>query len=269
MENSKNTPFILSEDFIANYKTIHKYHIYSRIQDSNTPIDKNADINIVEALWRKRFRINSAPIEKLKFHLENPDDWELDCNSYCRENYYYKFDPAYTISFEIKEEDDFEAFGPDFLCKLFSDKQNDGYNTAQFKVYDSVIREMYYTNNDGGRYRSIYPCDIAIPINGSQRHYLFMKYIIRESFEDLFNNFIRIKENKNYIMDYHRDKVFIKYVKDNKYSIWEKFNKIEDRMYEEKKHYDKYEWNKGDSMNWRSMKVLKNEYNIFISKKIP
>ena len=33
------------------------YHIYTRVVDNNTPIDKQADINDIEFLWRKRLGI--------------------------------------------------------------------------------------------------------------------------------------------------------------------------------------------------------------------
>jgi hypothetical protein len=38
-------------------------HIYARVMDTNTPIDKSADINNVEYLWRKRVHIDETPKE--------------------------------------------------------------------------------------------------------------------------------------------------------------------------------------------------------------
>lgn len=46
VENSYNTPFYLAERF----QQIQANSIYTRIQDTNTPIDKSADINNVEYL---------------------------------------------------------------------------------------------------------------------------------------------------------------------------------------------------------------------------
>lgn len=285
IENSKNTPFILNRDYrIDNRRTVYKYHVYSRVQDSNTPIDKNADINIVESLWRKRFRIDATPFEKLEYYLKSPDDWELDYNSYRRGSYYYKFDPAFTISFAVKEEDEFEACGPDFLCKDFTDPINDGYYTAQFKIYESVIKESLYSNCDGGRYRAIYPCREGIAIDASRICYLHLTYVIRDSFEDLFYNFIRQKENNGYSRecnDYHDEywwknviyfdseqekEMFKEYILGNKESMWKKYTNIKDSKYVEKEQYGKYEWNRGDSVNWRSIQLLKQEYEKFIKQ---
>ena len=53
IENSHNTPFFLVDQF----EGVRANHIYTRVMDTNTPIDKSADINHIEYLWRKRFYI--------------------------------------------------------------------------------------------------------------------------------------------------------------------------------------------------------------------
>ena len=65
IENSFNTPFYLTEP----YQGIRANHIYTRVMDTNTAKDKSADINNVEYLWRKRFRLNSTPLEQIQYYL--------------------------------------------------------------------------------------------------------------------------------------------------------------------------------------------------------
>ncbi len=67
IENSHNTPFYLTEQF----EGVRANHIYTRVMDTNTPIDKSADINNVEYLWRKRFYLDESPLER---------EWNIFCN---------------------------------------------------------------------------------------------------------------------------------------------------------------------------------------------
>lgn len=49
IDNSQNTPFYLSEQ----YKSVRANYIYTRVMDTNTPINQSAEINNVEYLWKK------------------------------------------------------------------------------------------------------------------------------------------------------------------------------------------------------------------------
>ena len=80
IKNSSDVPYYLekqyqdskiqSQDGRKIGKTVRPYHIYTRVVDNNTEIDKSADINDVEYLWRKRFGINRSPKERLIFYLK-------------------------------------------------------------------------------------------------------------------------------------------------------------------------------------------------------
>ncbi len=59
-------------------RIVRPYHIYTRVVDNNTEIDKNADINDVEYLWRKRFGIDRSPKERLMILLDEIDKWVFD-----------------------------------------------------------------------------------------------------------------------------------------------------------------------------------------------
>ena len=88
IKNSSDVPYYLekqyqdskiqSQDGKKIGKTVRPYHIYTRVVDNNTEIDKSADINDVEYLWRKRFGINRSPKERLMILLEETDKWAFD-----------------------------------------------------------------------------------------------------------------------------------------------------------------------------------------------
>lgn len=66
-------------------KIVRPFHIYTRVVDNNTAIDKQADINDIEYLWRKRFGIDLPIIDRLHILLDETDKWFFDWGNkkYC------------------------------------------------------------------------------------------------------------------------------------------------------------------------------------------
>lgn len=97
VENSHNTPFFLVDQFDG----VRANHIYTRVMDTNTPIEKSADINHVEYLWRKRFHIDDTPLDKFSHYLESSSKWDsirdADMAYFCKQA------PEFTIDCEADE----------------------------------------------------------------------------------------------------------------------------------------------------------------------
>ena len=50
-KSSSDVPFFLAE----RYKNVNEYQIYTRVGDTNTPINQNASYMDIEKLWRHHF----------------------------------------------------------------------------------------------------------------------------------------------------------------------------------------------------------------------
>lgn len=140
IENSHNTPFYLTsrvESLCANY-------IYTRVMDTNTPVNSSADINNVEYLWRKRFRLDTLPIEKFAYYLENPDDWSImqDIDM----GYFYKPFPEFTI---ICEKDEY-LNGYEYYVFGHPDTRPSWWNIT-LKYHQTAIEQFLGLYLDGGR----------------------------------------------------------------------------------------------------------------------
>jgi len=69
IKNSTDTPYYLTENFRDKDKEVKANYIYTRVGDTNTDIDKSADCNHIEYLWKKRFGLHMTPFEKLQWLL--------------------------------------------------------------------------------------------------------------------------------------------------------------------------------------------------------
>lgn len=140
IENSSNTPFYLT----AQYEGVRASSIYTRVMDTNTPIDKSADINHVEQLWRKRFHLDDTPIEKFRYYIRSPDDWNTiqDNNM----GYFYKYSPEYTITCEKDE----SADGYEYY--IFGQvNTNPSWWLITLRYHQTAIEQFQGIALDGGR----------------------------------------------------------------------------------------------------------------------
>ena len=102
IKDTTDTPYYLTE----RYNQVEAYHIYTRVGDTNTPKNKNADINFVEYLWKKRFLLTTSPIKRIFSKLENKEEWLEKYNEEkgC-EIYFNIYNPENTINIIDEEEE--------------------------------------------------------------------------------------------------------------------------------------------------------------------
>lgn len=142
-------PYYLKKDFCdksEKNKTIRANYIYTRVNDTNTPIDKSADIGKVEQMWRERFGLDLSPLEKMKILLLDYENWEKLGES---GNYrFHKQNPEYVIEFFHDERIENvlrETF--DFFYR--SIQKGSGF--SQFKYHSTVLFEIDVVLSDEAR----------------------------------------------------------------------------------------------------------------------
>ena len=99
VRDSTNTPYYLLKDYtekkISKDIKVYANYIYSRVCDSNTPMNRSSDLYVTEKLWRKRFGLDLTPLERVNVLLENIDDWDIDIGN--RSHGFCKLAPEYQI----------------------------------------------------------------------------------------------------------------------------------------------------------------------------
>lgn len=161
VRNSTDVPYYLIEDYTDKKykpdppkkgKTVHAFHIYTRVMDNNTPINQNADVRDVEYLWKKRFGLLQTPLEHIKVLLRQPDEWAEEDS-----RYYHKLFPQYTIAIEFDEDENgiHEKGDREFYHHLQSDTSTH-YGMLRIFHYSTQLFSCQITALDG--YRMTAPC---------------------------------------------------------------------------------------------------------------
>lgn len=179
IKNTFNTPYYLSE----NYQGVFANNIYTRIMDTNTPKEKSADIHHVEYLWKKRFRLISTPLERVKYYLGNSEDWLFSPDNTTSKKY-HKYFPEFTIEHTLESE------GGGYQYYLFN--QTDSrprwreirlhYHQTQLFVTEGVAL-------DGGRYFTPTPITDGISISSQRNWDITFKYFIKDTLEYIIHEF--------------------------------------------------------------------------------
>lgn len=243
VENSHNTPFRLEKDFPntdknsqkKKLKTVLAKNVYTRVQDTNTPINMTADPDKEEKLWRKRFHIDESVYDKLLYYLSKPDDW-IKIGLYgedAKDTYNYQ----YSIEYSIEMIDNYY----EELCDNYDKDGNGGKSNKMVwlsgsdigmivkylfrddgiidkcvvRVNGNVIHEVGILRSFGTirgipliapRREEVFPAgrSVRVKVNDDGKPLLdeprglTLFYIIKGSFDDVINEFIIDKQKKMY-----------------------------------------------------------------------
>ncbi|MGE4432645.1 MAG: helix-turn-helix domain-containing protein [Bacteroidales bacterium] len=240
IENTTNTPYVLEEDYIEIKKThadkdkvIKQGNIYTRIQDTNTPVDRTADYDKAELLWKKRFHLNASPIDKFNYYIKDTDNWIFD--SYANELYYRYSNELFKIK-EISEEkkgtntvwDHIGMYSPWYKFRVEITWQN------VVIITDEVI--------SNSKYSVLMPDFPFLQFEGDNNGYWYWCYVMNSN-RELLNRLI-VKDHSNaQIMDFDfypnvicfvnaNEKIdFEDYLHKNWNTLKNDFEKIEDNHY--------------------------------------
>jgi len=88
-------PYQITEDYKEKGIIVKAHHIYTRISDTNTPLNKSADLLMIEKMWRQRFGIDITSLERMKRLLKEPGNWSMDIGN--SSHFYHLTFPEYSI----------------------------------------------------------------------------------------------------------------------------------------------------------------------------
>ena len=209
--DNPNKPYYLTQDYRDRDKNVKANFIYTRINDTNTPIDKSADIGIIEKMWRQRFGLDLSPLERMKLLLLHPHEWFKDIGN---KPYAYHLDfPEFRIDFSEVHE----------FCEVFSfffPNEKSYLGTATFKYHSTTLFELEYMYCDEMR------IILAVPKTEIVKLKEYQNWFYYYDLQELDGIFLQFLTNK--LTRFHsRSTVFPFVIFDNKLEKQDFINYVE------------------------------------------
>lgn len=179
IRNDRNTPYFLKE----RYQSVCANSIYSRIMDTNTPINASADIDVIEKLWKKRFGIDTTALERASLFLQRPQEWVDSGNG----KKFYKYAPEFTIE-DISAQDGRDGY--EYYLFNQCDSRPHWYDINIF-YHQTLLYSLGGVALDGGRCFTSTPLTDGISLSKDSFHHwdICYKYFIQDSIEYIVHQF--------------------------------------------------------------------------------
>lgn len=180
IHNSLDVPFYLKE----RYKDVPPGNVFVRLQDSNTPRDKAADLHDVEYLWKKRFGMLLAPLDKVMLYLQHPEDWEDAPGE--EDKRYYKYAPEYTIEHDIEPDEDRNGYE---YYQFAQTNTKAHWNSIRVYFHQTVIAELLGASLDGAYYYTSTPRSDGIDLRGYHNWDVPYKFMVKGDINYIVHEF--------------------------------------------------------------------------------
>lgn len=193
---------------IENYNTTLANHIYSRINDSNTPRDKSAPHWEIERMWRERFGLGLSPLKRFHIYLQDFEGWTCNVLDNGNSHYHYKDKPEFTI--RVEDAEGSQSCNDEWTR---GEVRTDNNSTSYFSIYyhQTRLAKIQYVSFDD--YKKIIIAPDYRPRNsgrfffyeeGSLRH-LMQEFLIKERTENFSVGLMKGKINIPILTDKQLD----------------------------------------------------------------
>ena len=142
IHDTYKTPIFLKKT----YGKMKQGCIYARIGDRNTPDLGNAEIGVIENLWRKRLGLTKAPLEYIFDVLDNKLEWVAS-----EYGYYNIYMPEYTIERTNNECDSKMWQGADEFYSYAQTNESTSYYMMEVKARGTTLERYQIMILDSGR----------------------------------------------------------------------------------------------------------------------
>ena len=211
IKNTNNTPIYLKKS----YGEMLAGCIYARDGDRNTPNKGNAEIALIEKLWKKRLGLLKPPLEYIIDSFDRKLEWIES-----EESYYNLYRPEYTL--ERRQEDNPERDQDEFYSYSQTNEKT-SFFTLDIKANGTVLKSHQIAILDSGRLLVPVPEWGCIYLDSFHQDVLVYKYYIRDSFSDRLLAFMYNPSNSEERWAFEAfEKVIIFYESDEERSVFEK-----------------------------------------------
>ena len=150
IEDEPKKPYYLVERI----QKVCAHHIYTRVCDTNTPVDRVAQPHEIERMWRERFGLDAPALERAKRCLAEPSVWTLrheDGFVCCHHDVF----PEFTLKAASAEGDHLDS-GQEWTRGEFrTDNNHAGW--YELRCHQTVLRRIHYVSFDDHKKNMVAP----------------------------------------------------------------------------------------------------------------
>jgi len=155
MQFDRYSPYYLTEK----HDGVFANNIYTRVQDTNTPKDRSADIHHIEMLWKRRFGLDVGIHERFFILLDQYDQWECDFGN--TNTAFHRVFPEFKIQVQYDFDNSEHRWEPQSAYYLNSEM---GFRWIQLLYFNTVIFEWGIMDFDGAKVILPFPKDSSLGI---------------------------------------------------------------------------------------------------------
>ena len=143
-------PFFLVE----RYEKICQHHIYTRVCDTNTPPKDSAQPHEIERMWRERFGLDLAPLDRVKLYLNDPKAWVPNNRVGEDLHAHHKIFPEFTL--RVTEAEEFMARNEEWTRGEVR-KDNNHAGNYEIHYHQTCLARVRYVSFDDHKKSMVAP----------------------------------------------------------------------------------------------------------------
>ncbi len=169
IEDEPKKPYYLVERI----RNVRAHHIYTRVCDTNTPVDRVAQPHEIERMWRQRFGLDAPALERAKQCLAEPAAWTLreeDGFACCHHDVF----PEFTLKTASADNDHMDSDQEWTRGEIRTDDNHAGW--YELRYHQTLLRRIHYVSFDNHKKNMVAPDWEAV---GRGRFYFYRADSVR------------------------------------------------------------------------------------------
>ena len=141
IEDEPKKPYYL----VKRIQKVCAHHIYTRVCDTNTPVNRAAQPHEIEGMWRQRFGLDAPALEKAKRLLAEPAAWTLreEAGFVCCHHDVF---PEFTLKAASAAHDHLDSAQEWTRGEVRTDDNHAGW--YELRCHQTLLRRIHYVSFD-------------------------------------------------------------------------------------------------------------------------
>ena len=150
IEDTPHKPYY----FVERFENICAHHIYTRVCDTNTPVNDAAQPHEIERMWRERFGLDMPHLERAKLYLSELDSWLSNARMGHNLSHYHKTFPEFTL--RVPDAEDVMARHEEWTRgEIRTDNNHAGYYELYY--HQTCLARIHYVSFDDHKKSMVAP----------------------------------------------------------------------------------------------------------------